>query len=506
MVVYPVSEDTVAVIDGQQRLSTLVMLLAALREAATKCRLNSLANGTHNFVERKDENDKLRFVLKTETSYPYLQDHILSKGEPELNAKVGSEERLIKAAFEKLQTLIGEAVNGIAADSTLSAAKKQEATEARLKAIRDKILSLKVIFIEVGTEDDATTIFVTLNSRGKDLEPADLVKAHLMQLLPAKGALDRPLVRWQAIVDKFDSSESKLTMTEFLLTVWQSRYETKMTSAKLTRSVRKTIKKKDSAAFLSFLESDAELYRQISEPTYRKWRKDEVGVRESLQFLRDFQIRQPMPLLLSLIRAFDSKNIRFSQLRRALRAIEDYHFAWNVMASKTSYGGMSAFYSRRAIDLFKATDPTKIAAMIDDVIKELARRRPTSAEFDEAFTSLRFTNDFTSDKRVIFYILRRMYLYENRDTAADFDKMTIEHMLPQSLGSPAVGHIGNLLLVSKSLNAALGNLDFGAKRLALKKAHEWIPADVLKARAWDAATIEKRGARMAELARSKVWA
>ena len=338
MVVYPVSEDTVAVIDGQQRLSTLVMLLAALREAATKCRLNSLANGTHNFVERKDENDKLRFVLKTETSYPYLQDHILSKGEPELNAKVGSEERLIKAAFEKLQTLIGEAVNGIAADSTLSAAKKQEATEARLKAIRDKILSLKVIFIEVGTEDDATTIFVTLNSRGKDLEPADLVKAHLMQLLPAKGALDRPLVRWQAIVDKFDSSESKLTMTEFLLTVWQSRYETKMTSAKLTRSVRKTIKKKDSAAFLSFLESDAELYRQISEPTYRKWRKDEVGVRESLQFLRDFQIRQPMPLLLSLIRAFDSKNIRFSQLRRALRAIEDYHFAWNVMASKTSYG------------------------------------------------------------------------------------------------------------------------------------------------------------------------
>lgn len=92
-----------------------------------------------------------------------------------------------------------------------------------MKEVRDKILNLRVIFVEVGDPDEATTVFVTLNSRGLDLEPADLVKAHLLNLLPKKGGIDKPLERWQSIVDLFDASAVPLSMTEFLLTVWRSR-------------------------------------------------------------------------------------------------------------------------------------------------------------------------------------------------------------------------------------------------------------------------------------------
>src|SRR5215211_1180829 len=87
MVVYPESDDTVAVIDGQQRLTTLMMLLCALRDAAEAEGHDGLANGTHTFVERTDENDKDRFVLHTETSFPYLHDEVLSRGVPTLGAK-----------------------------------------------------------------------------------------------------------------------------------------------------------------------------------------------------------------------------------------------------------------------------------------------------------------------------------------------------------------------------------------------------------------------------------
>lgn len=505
MVAYPTSEDTVSVIDGQQRLTTIIMLLSAIRDVAESRGYSGLANGTHGFIERKDENDVTRFALHTESSFPYLQDCVFSRGDAEISTDVGAEERAVQAAHGKLRDLVSSAVDAIDADTTIADTKRSEVAEDRLKSIRDRVLGLKVIFIEVGTEDDATTIFVTLNSRGKDLEPADLVKAHLLQLMPKKAGLDRPLLRWQGIIDLFDASEVQLRMTDFLLTVWQSRYETRVTGAKLTRAVRKRIKKENAPAFLKELETDARLYRQANEPTYRKWRKDENGAVQSLQFMRDFQIRQPMPLVLSLLRGFDAGHIKFKQLQRGLWAIENYHFSWNVIASKTSYGGMSAFFAKRAIDLHEAGGRAAAARIIDDLVTDLGKRRPSDAEFDEAFKALSFTKEHTSDRKVVFYILRRFYQHAHSGDATDFDKLTIEHLSSQSANVQGYGTLGNLVLVSKGLNNKVGSATFPKKIAAFRASSEWIPDDILRARSWTTADITKRTDAMAKAARTKIW-
>ena len=65
------------------------------------------------------------------------------------------------------------------------------------------------------------------------------------------------------------------------------------------------------------------------------------------------------PLLLSLMREFSKGAIKIKQLQRALKAIEDYHFTYNVLASKTSSGGMSMFYARKARDLLESEDQGK---------------------------------------------------------------------------------------------------------------------------------------------------
>jgi uncharacterized protein with ParB-like and HNH nuclease domain len=180
MVVYPHGHDAVAVVDGQQRLATLMMFLCALRDAAEANGAKKLANGTHTFIERSDENDEPRFILKTETSYPFLQDQILSRGDPQLKVKIGREEADIFAAFDRVNEYIDDLTTTVRDDPLIPDEKRDEALEKKLKDVRDKILDLLLIFIEVGDRDEATTIFVTLNSRGKDLEPADLVKAHLL--------------------------------------------------------------------------------------------------------------------------------------------------------------------------------------------------------------------------------------------------------------------------------------------------------------------------------------
>jgi uncharacterized protein with ParB-like and HNH nuclease domain len=505
MVVYPHREDTVAVIDGQQRLTTLMMLLCAIRDAAEANGDTKLANGTHTFVERTDENDEDRFVLNTETSFPYLHDEILSRDEAELDAHVGREELAIEAAYDRIKEYVGTIVEAVQIDPKLTAPKKKAKVSAELKSLRDKLLGLRLIFVEVGDQDAATTIFVTLNSRGKDLEPADLVKAHLLQLLPKSKHLDRPRLKWESIIDKFDASQTPLNMTEFLLAVWRSRYGP-TTAKKLHKDVRREIKKPQAEAFLNDLVADAELFRRVNEPEYFKWTREGKQAASSLRFFRDFGIRQPMPLLLSLIREYDAKRITATQAARALRAIEDYHFTWTVLANKSSSGGMSLFFARFARELLQANDKNARGLVINRLCAELKARRPSAAEFDEAFGELWFTDNYTSEKRVIQYALARIYEHESPKTAVDFSHMTIEHLDPQPNGSNERGSIGNLILVTEALNGNLKSSSWDEKRKLLRKANDqWIPKDVKQAQAWGDDEIVARTAALAELGRTKVW-
>jgi hypothetical protein len=159
MVVHKKGKDTVAVIDGQQRLTTLMMLLCAIRDAAEANGESKLANGTQIYIERTDENDADRFVLNTETSFPFLHDEILSREGPELGAKVGREEEAIQAAYERLVAYVDQSVAAVMANPLIAQSKKKTAVRDALTSLRNKVLGLSLIFVLVDNEDDATTIF-----------------------------------------------------------------------------------------------------------------------------------------------------------------------------------------------------------------------------------------------------------------------------------------------------------------------------------------------------------
>jgi hypothetical protein len=507
MVTHRKGKDTLAVIDGQQRLTTLIMLLAAIRDSADEHGDSALANGTHTFIERTDENDESRFVLSTETSFPYLQHRVMGRDQDALEVKVGREEKAIEDARGRLVKFVSETVESITDNPTISEAKKKKAVSQALKELRDTILDLRLIFVVVDDQDDATTIFVTLNSRGKDLEPSDLVKAHLLQLLPKKHHHDTPRLKWEGMIDTFDAADPPLGMTEFLLASWRSRYAPTST-AKLNRDVRKTIKKPQAPAFLDDLVSDSKSYLHAADPDTRKWTHEAGEAAESLRFFRDFGIRQPMPLLLSLVRGYEEKGITVPQLIRALRAIEDYTFPWTILAGKSSSGGMSLFYGRYAREVYGAKNKDSVGKVISELVKELGWRRPLHAEFDEAFSALWFTNDRPADKKIVQYALRRIYKHQSPQGAAaiNFTHMTIEHLASQADGVKNGGRIGNLIYVTEALNSKLDSKGWEAKRVALKAAEDqWVPSDVKNAPTWKAKQIEQRTKALAELGRSKVW-
>ena len=98
-------EELFGIVDGQQRLTTITMLLCSLRNFYRKEGFENLAKGVHVLIEKIDLNNDNKFVIQTETSYPYFQEHIQKYDDAEINVELGYEEINLKNALHKLITI-----------------------------------------------------------------------------------------------------------------------------------------------------------------------------------------------------------------------------------------------------------------------------------------------------------------------------------------------------------------------------------------------------------------
>ena len=192
------SVQSLELVDGQQRMTTLSLLLAAIYQS-----FRVLPNlGMEQQIELYNLKHKL--VLKKKSDQPRLIPQVQNNNQQDYFAVLG------KAGILEDVEQVQHAGNR----RVLKAYRHflwrieqylQELSEpvAGLQALLDKVNTATLVKIEVAGHSDAYTLFESLNNRGVPLTAIDLIKNKLLAVLEAKdsGSIDKHYNRWKKVID-----------------------------------------------------------------------------------------------------------------------------------------------------------------------------------------------------------------------------------------------------------------------------------------------------------------
>lgn len=511
MVVYVARDDVCRVVDGQQRLTTIMMMLCAIREELKDEGFEDLALGIHGLLERPDINNQMVYVLTTQSSYPYFQEYILKYDKPTIEVEIKTEEENLARAYKQIRDYIKASVDVVRQDPLIKEGKRKNEIQKKLLSLRDAILAPKLIFVELENEDDAYAIFETLNTRGKELGVSDLVKTYLTRAIKKRNAgVDTATLQWKSIVDCIGSSSVELDLNTYIHHFWLSRYDY-LPIKKLYKQLKKTVKKSTAQGFLNTLEADSGTYRELNETSFRVWNNNELEIKEALDAFKIFKIQQEVPMVLAVLREYRDGILKPKDVQRMLKSIEYFHFIFTAVTSQRSSGGISQMYASSARELTRASTRDEKIVVMNKLMAKLGEKKPSYKEFEANFAEICFTDKRTKQKELVKYILKGIQREVIKGLALDYNLMTIEHIAPQkpkddcTCSEEKVGLLGNLLLVTQKLNGELGNKDYKTKKDILGASDIKIDEIINKYEVWDDGAIDVRTAWMCELAYEVVW-
>lgn len=484
----PVGVNKYLIIDGQQRLTTVSLLLCALRDILDT---NSASRIQEVYLTNRfrDLEDTLKFV-PTQADRDTYRTIALDRQIPENSKDV----RMAAAYhFFKNKLLKGTDLN----DERVEPSKVLTTLEQ----------CFQVVMINLGDDDDPYLIFESLNFKGEPLTQADLVRNYLLMRfrhsISTGGEQERVYLKYWVPLESLLASN----LTEFL-----RHYTMKdgddIKQGGIYAALRTKLKSMDST---ESIESEVQsmqrfggFYARFLSPV----QEEITTIRECLENIKEIKVTTSYPLLLRLFDARQSGELGDIELAKCLGVIESFVVRRAVCGVPTNP------LNKLFIQLSKNFPNADHAQWLLGYLSSLGgnRRFPKDAEFAKAFmTQPQYGRGTTR-----FILCRLEKSFKHKETV-DLSTATIEHILPQTLnqkwkndlGSESetvhitlVDTFGNLTLTG--YNSELGNLPFSEKKAKLENTHIELNRWILQQTNWCATEIEER-AKYLLLIANTIW-
>ncbi len=483
--------DYLELIDGQQRLATISLFFAAVRNLF---RNNSDVEGETLIEEKylftkelRSREKKLKLILNSSDNDFYFKKVIEGQN---IGPTRESHERILEAykIAEKFVMNEFEANN-----------KNKEHIYNLIDFLKDKV---KIIVVSVSDPSNAYTIFETLNDRGLTLSQTDLIKNYLFN--KSDDRVDEAQVKWSRFTGAVEAAENEDEILQYIRYNWSSKQG--FTREKyLFRSIKNKIKdKNNSITLLTNLDEDSQKYLAILNPYHTLWKEYSTNCSDYISALKELRLTQNRPLLLAVLKRFE-----LPEVEKALKIIVSWSVR-NLITDAIGAGTLEQEFSNQA----KLINEGKIQNS-KQLKESIMRVVPTDEQFKKSFEIATVSKSYIA--RYYLSEIEKSYRPTNElGPLQNPEKINLEHILPQTpdvhkwpqfdkdTHATYYKRIGNMTLMDKKMNSDQKNGPFSEKKKVYVNSEIIITKNLSKMEEWLHKSIEDRQKEFASKA-VNIW-
>ena len=510
--------DKWIVVDGQQRLTTLQLLIRAAQDVFRSLndteRANRLSELTLNAEEHwgEDPDNQTKIRQSNLNDQRAFQDAIRATGEGRGSL------RAIGESFQYFKEEVTDWLN-----------KEPANRVARSNALEETLVQyLQVAAINLDEGEKPHFIFAVLNTRGEPLKQSDHIKNTVMYEADVVDDGRKAGDLWGMFDDgdwwRQDTKEGRLTRIHLdrFLNYWMvTRLGQEVTSEQVSAEFTKFVDtEKDSAGLTAVanIEAIAASIRRAGVVYQDMEEARQPGIETFLRRVKTLELGVVMPPLLWLY----TNDIADESRQRSVQALESY------LVRRMLCGLVSQGLNRFFIDLvreLKASGSDRVDTRVIEFLSGSTvdnRLWPKDGMLAERLIQAPMRGNVSRQKMVLEAI--EMSLRSDKtESLGQFRNLTVEHIMPQSWERnwplpenteeatdsriQAIKEIGNLTLLTDKLNATASNAAWDEKQETLGKHTafrlNWEllkePPDV-----WDEAVIHERSRQLCEYIK-EIW-
>lgn len=483
------------VIDGQQRLTTIILLLSLIRDRYQQLK-PELVGRVQQFLENAYAEPDLRFKFRPgNANAKVFTDFILCAPDNPSRREWSTVRQLGSHELTRNQRMI-ENVERLGGYLEQRLANSVDPVNL-LTQIEHKIMTgLEFVVIDVPNIANAFIIFETLNDRGLALSAGDLLKNHLLAAAAnARESVQDLADDWDGIIDSLEGGDITRFLRHYLLT-----QHAQVQKDDVFGLFKKEVATRGVKPLVKDLKLMARFYGQFIKPSL----VGDAAVREVYQNLNILRATMCYSALLAASAVLDNV-----ALRDFARLCEVLTYRYSTICSKDSKD-LERLYHQAAKVL-----STQGVAGLDEARGILKAALPGSEEF-----VLGFRRQSMGRQYLVNYTFRAIenHLSPDEKTLQNTQQVHIEHIIPQTLSEEwrtALGEDveqhqlylnrwGNLTLLGGKLNIGASNLPFEHKRAKYRQSKIAMATELADYARWDLGTVEERQERLAGIA-ERIW-